>query len=143
MREGHLDPDGGIKKRQKAKLGAGIKVATGPDGAKDEGEKSWGQKVNELFPLLGFPNPVYRLEVVDPRVPNVYSGGVLFEGVGGTQGLVGEVWNVFGKKKAREECARGAWEFLEKVRRERVKGFEGMVREGGGVGEGKEVESLI
>ena len=35
------------------------------------------------------------------------------------EGGVGEVRNVFGKKNAKEECARGVWEVLRRIARER------------------------
>lgn len=39
---------------------------------------------------------------------------------GPSGGPVGAVRHVLGKKQAREECARGVWEELEGLRRERM-----------------------
>lgn len=52
---------------------------------------------------------------------------------------VGEVRNVFGKKRAKEECARGVVGWLEGVKRERVerrRGVMGGVEKGNGKEEG-------
>lgn len=109
----HLHPDGSIKRPSvNPSRAAAATLSVNKSGA----GRSYGERVNELFPVLGFSTPVYELRAVDELAPNVYSGGARLTGV---KGLVGEVRHVFGKKRAKEECSKGLWEFLEGVRRER------------------------
>ena len=86
-----------------------------------EVEKSWGQRVNELYPQLGLCPPTYRIEPKDPvSAPALFSGAAYFEGNAVIEGPVGEVRQVFGRKKAKEECAKGVWIFLDGLRRKRL-----------------------
>lgn len=75
-----------------------------------------------------------------------------FSAGGPHAGPIGEVRNVFGKKKAKEECARKTLEYLEHVYRERVafgqrmmEGVEGGVEEVvvGSVGRGRADEDEV
>lgn len=63
------------------------------------------------------------------------SGGAVFAGSRALPGRVGEVRNVFGKKNAKEECAKGVWKLLREVATER-----GVEVEVGGGGDGGEEE---
>jgi hypothetical protein len=104
---------------------------------KDEDEKSWGQKVTELCHLLALCPPTYRAQPTDPEVAgNILSCAAYFPYdptvvsiLGQAGGPVGEVRHVLGKKRAREECARGVWQFLEAIRRRRVGGLGDKVKE--------------
>ena len=53
----------------------------------------------------------------------MFSGAAYFSGDAlhypSLKGEVGEVRNVYGKKNAKEECARGVWEALKGVAKER------------------------
>lgn len=79
---------------------------------------------SDLAPLLSLPPPLYRLYPTSPAAPNLLSGAAHFTGMDAAhhpllKEPVGEVRNVFGKKNAKEECARGVWEVLRKVAKER------------------------
>lgn len=50
----------------------------------------------------------------------MYSGYAVFERGPVAMGRVGEFWNVYGKKRAREACAERVLGFLEGVARDRV-----------------------
>lgn len=63
----------------------------------------------ELCPLLGIPNPQYRLQ---PSGSSLYSGSAHFIDEPLLRGPIGEVEKVFGKKNAKEESARGVWKVL-------------------------------
>ncbi|MCJ1348964.1 hypothetical protein MMC31_007197 [Peltigera leucophlebia] len=98
MEQGLADSEGQnvrIAEKNKAKLGAILN------------EPSCAQKVNDLSALLGLQPPQYRI-VPNPHAPagNILSGAAYFEDNPLLSGPVGTVRNVFGKKKAKEECAR-------------------------------------
>lgn len=84
----------------------------------------------DLCPLLGLPCPIYRFAAASPSAPNLLSGTACFPANPILPGQYGEIRNVFGKKNAKEECARGLWEVLREVARGR----------GVAVGEMEEVE---
>ena len=63
----------------------------------------------ELCPLLGLHHPQYRLQ---PSGSSLYSGSAYFPDEPLLPGPIGEVENIFGKKNAKEESARGVWKVL-------------------------------
>lgn len=63
----------------------------------------------ELCPLLGINNPQYRLQASGL---SLYSGSAYFPDEPLLRGPIGEVENIFGKKNAKEESARGVWKEL-------------------------------
>lgn len=78
------------------------------------------QKINELCPLLGLPLPLYRFSPnPDAPVGNILSGAAYFPDNPLLSGPVGMVRNVFGKKKARDECAREVYMALMQIAREK------------------------
>ncbi|KAL9641276.1 MAG: hypothetical protein Q9204_000125 [Flavoplaca sp. TL-2023a] len=85
-------------------------------------------QVNDLAPLLSLTTPVYRFTPASAAAPNMFSGAAYFSGDAlhypSLKGEVGEVRNVYGKKNAKEECARGVWEALKGVAKERGVEFE-------------------
>lgn len=85
-----------IAEKSKAKLEA---ISNGP---------SCTQKVNDLSALLGLQPPQYRI-VPNPYAlaGNILSGAAYFQDNPLFSGPVGTIRNVYGKKKAKEECA---WE---------------------------------
>ncbi|MCJ1378906.1 hypothetical protein MMC17_002005 [Xylographa soralifera] len=115
IRSGELEADGSVRKKRK-KVGGGA-VRAEEEGR--QGEKSWGERVVDLCATLNLHLPTYRLAANDPIAPNIYSGAAHFESEPLLRAPVGEVRNVFGRKNAREECARGVVAFLEGVRRGR------------------------
>ena len=64
---------------------------------------------SELCPLLGLNNPQYRLEASGS---SLYSGSAYFADEPLLRGPIGKVENIFGKKNAKEESARGVWKVL-------------------------------
>ncbi|EUC30829.1 hypothetical protein COCCADRAFT_39006 [Bipolaris zeicola 26-R-13] len=107
---------------------------------------SFAQRVATLAATLALPTPEWKY-VPHPSDPAFHSVACFFRDAGPHEGPIGEVRNVFGKKKAKEECARLTLEYLLDVRDMRraygarmmagVVGGEGVV---GGV-EGRRVES--
>lgn len=73
----------------------------------------------DLYPILGLPPPTYHLVASSPSTPNLLSGAAYFSGSPLFPGPIGQVRNVFGKKGAKEECARGVWKVLRQVAAER------------------------
>lgn len=82
---------------------------------------SYTLKVLKLCSLLQLPQPTYRLSSnpLGP-IPNILTGAAYFAESAIDRypllaGPVGEVRNVFGKKNAKEECARGVFQLLMKI----------------------------
>lgn len=73
----------------------------------------------DLCPILGLTAPTYRIVASSPTTPNLLTGAAYFGGNPLFPGPVGEVRNVFGKKSAKEECARGVWQVLAKLAKKR------------------------
>lgn len=74
---------------------------------------SYAQKINELCPLLGLPLPLYRIgPSADAPMGNILSGAAYFPDNPLLSGPVGMVRNVFGKKKAKDGCAREVYRVL-------------------------------
>ena len=66
----------------------------------------------DIYPLLGLTSPQYVLKPVSPNAPNMLSGYATFPNSLDVAQEMGEVSNIFGKKKAKEEVAKGVWEVL-------------------------------
>lgn len=85
-------------------------------------DASYVLKVLKLCSLLQIPQPIYQLGP-NPLAPvvNVLSGAAYFSDRVVSEshpllvGPVGEVRNVYGKKNAKEECARGVFQVLMKI----------------------------
>lgn len=74
---------------------------------------SYAKKVNEICPLLGLRQPQYRIAPnVDAPVVNILSGAAYFPDTPLLPGPVGTIRNIYGKKNAREECARKVYKVL-------------------------------
>ena len=71
--------------------------------------------------MLNLQPPQYRFNPTNPSTPSLLSGAAYFPGTpySDLQGPIGEVRNVFGKKNAKEECARGVWDVLVRVAKKR------------------------
>ncbi|KAL8853611.1 MAG: hypothetical protein Q9221_001597 [Calogaya cf. arnoldii] len=125
---GELNPDGSCKAKKKVKLGGGPTVKVEAKGIEVKKDASYANRVNDLAPLLSLTCPTYRFTVTSAAAPNMFSGAAYFTGDAlhhpSLKGAIGEVRNVYGKKNAKEECARGVWEVLKGVARERGVEFE-------------------
>lgn len=79
--------------------------------------------VNEICIRLLITQPTWHFEP-HPAMPSYFSGGAFFldptVGAGANE-MVGEVRNVLGKKKAKEESARAVYAFLVEVEQSRIK----------------------
>lgn len=79
--------------------------------------KYWHQWADnlDLCPLLGLSPPQYVLAPASNNAQNMLSGYATFANAPSMPARIGEVRNVFGKKNAREEVAKGVWEVLEEL----------------------------
>ncbi|OJD35485.1 double-stranded rna-binding protein [Diplodia corticola] len=99
------------------------------------------QRNADLCSRLGCAQPIYKI-TPDPRVPSMWSGAAYFPhdpaivGGGGQQQSIGEVKNIYGKKKARYEVAKKVLKHLKAMQAERQKVVEGVLGTGAGVGAG-------
>ncbi|KAL9615405.1 MAG: hypothetical protein Q9167_000234 [Letrouitia subvulpina] len=136
---GDLNADGSIKKAPKkpktaaaavggvagagaGKAGASVWMKEGSGGLEVRKSASYAVRVSDLAPMLGLPPPTYRFLPASPETPNLLTGGAVFppgQPEPLVQGPLGEVRNVFGKKSAKEECARGVWEVLRRLAKKR------------------------
>ncbi|CAD6591661.1 MAG: hypothetical protein ASARMPRED_005540 [Alectoria sarmentosa] len=115
--EGQLNPDGSPKARKKAKLGTAVRIQG--KGLEVKRGSTYTQKVNDAYPLLGLQAPQYVLGASSPLTPNMLSGYASFPNEPGLPKDIGEVRNVFGKKNAKEEIAKGVWEVFRKLAEKR------------------------
>ncbi len=83
------------------------------------GAASATSQVAALAHLLSLNTPEYRFEHANPSVPDMHTVSCYFKNGGAHEGPIGEVRNVFGKKKAKEECARLVLRYLNEVKRQR------------------------
>ncbi|KAL8803286.1 MAG: hypothetical protein Q9182_003244 [Xanthomendoza sp. 2 TL-2023] len=124
---GDLNPDGTCKTRKKSKSAAGASspaVKVDARGLHAQTTASYANRVADLAPLLSFTAPTYNFTPVSAAAPSMFSGAAYFTGDAleahpKLKGPVAEVRNVFGKKNAKEECARGVWDLLKEVARGR------------------------
>ena len=77
------------------------------------------QRVNDAYPLLGLSTPQYLLGPASDLAPNMISGYASFPNEPSLPREIGEVRNVFGKKNAKEEIAKGVWEVFVKLAEKR------------------------
>ncbi|MCJ1404242.1 hypothetical protein MMC11_007467, partial [Xylographa trunciseda] len=124
VQSGELDADGNVRTRKKKLGGGAVRAEAGAEEVRGqgegEGEKSWGERVVDLCALLGLHPPTYRLAPVDPAAaPHVFSGAAYFEHEPLLRAPVGAVRNVYGRRNAREESARGVVVVLEGMMRAR------------------------
>ena len=75
--------------------------------------------MNEAYSLLGLQSPQYLLEAASDLAPNIFNGHASFPNEPGLPMEIGEVRNVFGKKNAKEEIAKGVWEVLRNLAEKR------------------------
>ncbi|MCJ1323223.1 hypothetical protein MMC15_008577 [Xylographa vitiligo] len=119
VERGDLEAGGGVRAKR-GRRGVKVRVEERGGDGDGEGERSWGARVVDLCTLLAIHPPTYRLAAPDPATaPHIYSGAAHFDHEPLLRGPVGEVRNVFGRRNAREECARGVVAMLEGVRRGR------------------------
>ncbi|EKG17569.1 Double-stranded RNA-binding protein [Macrophomina phaseolina MS6] len=87
---------------------------------------SLGQQVTTLCRRIGCAQPIFKL-TPDPHAPSIWSGAAFFAhdpAVALPDQPVGEVRMVFGKRKAKEEIARGVLKRLQEIMTERQEKFK-------------------
>lgn len=107
---------GGIKKKKKPQQPP--PPASTDDMLSSPSSTSFAQQVATLAVSLALPTPEWRF-TPHPSDPSFHTVSCFFRGAGQHEGPIGEVRNVFGKKKAKEECARQTLEYLLDVREKR------------------------
>ncbi|KAF1914346.1 hypothetical protein BDU57DRAFT_578231 [Ampelomyces quisqualis] len=147
-------PEGGIKKKKKnpsltdtvpQRITAHDTPHHLPATCTTSPATSYPQQVVRLAVLLSLGTPEWRC-VPSPLDRDFHTVSCYFSGGGAHKGPIGEVRNVFGKKKAKEECARLTLEYLQEVYAHRMAYGEAMmegIRGGEGAVKGvlgKEVE---
>lgn len=143
--QGLTNPDGTLKARKKVKLGTAVRVENKKLEVKRDatyaqrvngkslllalitlayrsivyllypGPINSRNSAADLCPILGLAAPTYRLSAGSASAPNLLSGAAYFPGEPRFPDKYGEVRNIFGKKAAKEECARGVWEVLREL----------------------------
>ncbi|KAH7080048.1 hypothetical protein BKA63DRAFT_233940 [Paraphoma chrysanthemicola] len=136
---------GGIKKKQKPRLDppellsptASPQVSGQASVASSTPDASHAQQAARLAVILSLPTPEWRYtpSSIDR---DFYTVQCFFNGAGPHQGPVGEVRNVFGKKKAKEECARLTLEYLREVHAHRLAYGQEMLKDISGVSDAVE-----
>lgn len=91
------------------------------------GTPSFAHRVATLSSLLSLPTPEWRFSPAPSHAPGFHTVACFFRDAGPHEGPIGEVRNVFGRKKAKEECARGVLEYLEGVKEKRLEYARGVV----------------
>jgi hypothetical protein len=141
---------GGIKKKRKSQSDAPKLVSTtSPTTTESQradvassfsGHVSYAQQVVRLAATLSLPTPEWRY-TPSPQDRDFHTIQCFFNNAGPHQGPIGEVRNVFGKKKAKEECARLTLAYLKEVYAQRLAYAQRMM-EGISGGEGVEEGAL-
>lgn len=114
---GLTEPDGSLKTKKKAKLGAAVRIEKDRLGVKKD--TTFAQRVNDICPILGLSAPEYRITPLSADAPNIVSGAAYFRSEPLFPKPLGEVRNVYGKKNAKEECAKGVWMTLSELAKKR------------------------
>ena len=122
---------GGIRKRKPA-------PPTSPSASVGGEGVGAAQQVAILAVQLSLGTPEYRFTPSTPGIPDVHTVSCFFKDGGVHAGPIGEVRNVFGKKKAKEECARLTLSYLSDLKRQREAVAERLIR---GIQGGDEVKS--
>ncbi|KAF2458212.1 hypothetical protein BDY21DRAFT_363134 [Lineolata rhizophorae] len=69
-------------------------------------------QVDEFCNELDLSAPEYRIVAEDPRLPKVFSGAAYFLRDPAIGGPIAPFRNIYGKKQAKEECAKGVLTYL-------------------------------
>ncbi|KAF2846972.1 hypothetical protein T440DRAFT_521391 [Plenodomus tracheiphilus IPT5] len=94
-------------------------------------KESFSSRAAQLSATLSLSPPEY-IDTPNPSEANFHSVSCYFRSGGPHAGPIGEVRNVFGRKKAKEECARLVVEYLEEVKEKRLEYGREMMRGIGG-----------
>ncbi|OCK84527.1 hypothetical protein K432DRAFT_288747 [Lepidopterella palustris CBS 459.81] len=112
-------PESGPVRKKKAN-GNNPGSSTSGEGKIDTTGGSYAQKVAALALTLGLLTPEWRFAPPDPRAPGFCTVAAYFPHSPNHAGPIGEVRHVFGKKAAKEECAKKVLTYLKDLERERT-----------------------
>lgn len=115
--EGQLNSDDSIKAREKIKLDATVRIQE--EGLEVKRDSTYAQKVNDTYPLLNLPTPRYVFKAISYLTFNMLSDYASFPNKPDLSKKIREVKNVFEKKSAKEEIAKGVWAMLQKLTEKR------------------------
>ncbi|UPX13096.1 uncharacterized protein EKO05_0003623 [Ascochyta rabiei] len=113
---------GGIKKRKVAPTNAtssSLNERKASVASSSPGSGSATQQVASLSVLLNLGTPEWRYMNESPAVPDIHTVSCYFKNGGAHEGPIGEVRNIFGKKRAKEECARLTLQYLTQLKEKR------------------------
>ena len=109
-----LNADGSAKAPKKdVKLSMTVRIKG--RGLEVKRESTYTQRVNDAYSILGFNPPQYTLEAASSRTPGIFNGYACFPNDPRFPEQIGEVRNIFGKKNAKEEIAKGVWEVFKRL----------------------------
>jgi hypothetical protein len=123
-----VTPVGGIKKAKKPQPTIPETVSQSTPGrspsvtsasTNSPGSISYAQQVATLANMLSLNTPEWKY-MSHPSDPTFHSVSCFFKNGGPHEGPIGEVCNIHGKKKAKEECARLTLQYLKEVRERRM-----------------------
>jgi hypothetical protein len=112
-----------------------------PCSASASSSLSYAQRVSDLARTLSLGSPEWRY--TPSPSPDFHTVACFFSMPGAHAGPIGQVRNILGRKKAKDECARLTLAYLEELERlriERAMRVMGVVRDGEGEGEGEGVD---
>ncbi|KAF1831590.1 hypothetical protein BDW02DRAFT_43748 [Decorospora gaudefroyi] len=112
-------PVGGIKKAKKTPPPLSDLITCDASQSPGKGTTSNAQKVASQAQQLALPTPEWRYTPHESD-KDFHTVSCFFKNGGPHSGPIGTVRNVFGKKKAKEECARLTLEYLVEVRERRL-----------------------
>lgn len=117
------------------------------DGGKENLPPSYAARATSLATQLHLGAPQYRW-ASKPKAPDFHDVAAFFPSAGGAgsselEGPVGQVRNVHGKKRAKEECAKLVVRVLEGVRERRERELRDVFGEGGAGGRKGEVRMMV
>lgn len=126
--------DGGGGEKQIGKIDTPVKISdqpSTPKGIDNQGSSSnsnsnspipgdsYAARVVRLAGQLGLGTPKYERTSLEVA-PGFHTMACYFPGGGKHEGPLGEVRHIFGKNKAKEECARLVLDYLSRVMEERI-----------------------
>ncbi|KAF2017702.1 hypothetical protein BU24DRAFT_460714 [Aaosphaeria arxii CBS 175.79] len=119
------DAAGGIRKKPRKSNPNPTSPPSPSDQPSTSSPASQVHLATQLALSLGLGAPEYRFDTSTPSAVEAALSGFhtvacFFNNGGEHAGPIGEVRHVFGRRKAKEECARGVVEYLSRVRDERT-----------------------
>lgn len=113
---------GGIRKKNPASAAPVAVSSSSPKpstASSSPGPSSAPQQCAALAVLLNLGTPEWRFMLANPVVPDMHTVSCYFKNGGAHAGPIGEVRNIFGRKKAKEECARLTLQYLTELKEKR------------------------